>query len=180
VTGVLKALTAPGVWTPVGGLPLDPVFVGPSQPGDEYSLWFDTDEVAGAVPLGVVAYAEVVANQTPITTVVDVTGCSVTFTAVTGRCYKVTGSLFPQSSVAADVIRMQITDAANAIKQLADVSVAAANAPVSLQRSWVTTTLSGSTTLKLRLGRQVGTGTVLNAAAGVWPSFILVEDMGVL
>ena len=46
--GALKALVAPGVWEVVGGGGggTEEVFIGPSDPGAGYDLWYDTDAEA--------------------------------------------------------------------------------------------------------------------------------------
>ena len=167
------------------------VFIGTSDPGVGYDLWYDTDDVGGSpmtqndadtrYAFGIVGYAQVVANQTPITTIIDLTGLSVTFTAAAGRSYKVTGSTFPASSVVDGMVRMYITNSANAILQIADMSPRTAGTAFVIQRSVILSTLSGSTTLKLRMERGGGaTGVITNYADPQWPSFILVEDMGIL
>ena len=87
-----------GVWTKVAADVVVPneVAVGPSDPGTDVELWYDTDEAAlqsDAVAnpnnaLGVVAYAEAlsdIANSTQGATILQVN-----FTAVEGRVYKAT------------------------------------------------------------------------------------------
>ena len=188
-----------------GGTVSDVVWAGPDAPTDKsIELWWDTDEEApldprylteavadplylsqtegdARYPLGIVAYAQAVANQGSITAVTDVTGLSVVFTAVSGRSYKATASTFPQSTVADGSVRMYLSTGANATLTMGDIGPKTVNSPLNLMRSVVLSALSGSTTLKVRLERVLsGTGTITNAAATTHPSFILVEDIGIL
>jgi hypothetical protein len=132
------------------------------------------------LPRGRVAYAQVTANQTPFTTVADVTGLTVTFTAVSGRNYRTTVFLELTDTVAGDLIIAYLTTGANT--QLVrspfvayGVSTAASSA---LSFSFNSSTLSGSTTHKVRLERNVGTGTVGTVASATSPAYIMVEDLG--
>jgi hypothetical protein len=132
------------------------------------------------LPRGRVAYAQVTANQTPFTTVADVTGLSVTFTAVSGRNYRTTVFLELTDTVSGDLIIAYLTTGAGT--QLVrspfvsyGVSTAASSA---LSFSFNSSTLSGSTTHKVRLERNVGTGTVGTVASATSPAYIMVEDLG--
>jgi len=121
-------------------------------------------------------YAQAVANQTGITTVTDLTGCTVTFTAVAGRRYKVTGVALPSGSN--EQCTLTLTDGANVLKQQGNVV-----APPSAETvvvNWVSNvSISGTTTWKLRIER-VGAAAMQNNATPTAPSFILVEDIGSL
>lgn len=124
---------------------------------------------------GTIAYAQVTANQAGITTITDLTGLSVTFTAATGRRYKITGFALLSSSVATDVYRISLTDGSNNLLQLNENVASSTSAPIVMR---IDTPSAGSLTYKLRATRQAGTGNVtLNAGPGL-PAFILVEDIG--
>lgn len=127
---------------------------------------------------GIVGYAQVTANQTPITSIVDLTGLTVTWTADSARRYKITGSVMLQSNVASDSSRVTFADGSNNIVQLSQVQFVGANVPLSCERSVIQSGLSGSVTRKLRAARQNGTGNVTMVAAATIPAFILVEDIG--
>lgn len=134
-------------------------------------------KLADDLPLGIVAYAQVTANQGSITTpFVDLTGLTVTFTAVSGRRYKVTGVVLPSSTVAGDTVIIALTTGANSQLQQANAVATITSETVVLV--WVSSgSDSGSTTWKLRIDR-FGSGTVQNTAGATLPSFILVEDIG--
>lgn len=133
-----------------------------------------------ALPLGEVAYAEITANQGSITTITDVTGLSVTWTAVAGRVYEVTVQGLMLSSVADDICQLAITNASNTLQSWGAVSTRSPSAfGESVSCTKRVTGLSGSTTWKARAARQAGTGNVTLVAAATVPAFIKVVDMGV-
>ena len=82
--GVLKVETSPGTWVPAGIAAIDP-----------------------KLPIGIIAFAQIFANITGVTTIADLAGLSVTFTAVSGRYYKVTGFVTAAwSSVSTDGVNL--------------------------------------------------------------------------
>ena len=127
---------------------------------------------------GVLDYSPVTAGQTPITTVVDLTGLSASFTAVPERYYKITGSVQPSSTVATDTVRWHIYETGVQVQQA--VVHLTTTAGHSSQRSVILAGLSGARTCKLRMERNSGTGNVTSNASATNPAFILVEDLGVL
>ena len=157
----------------------DMLDVGPATPTNpSVEFWFDTDEPVRS-PLGVVAYAQVTAVQATITTGVDLTGLSVTFTAVSGRP---TRSPVRRTSTFG---RQRHRPPGHRHPCQCDIAAGGtactgASITTAVQKSAVLSTLSGSTTCKLRASRSSGTGTVMMSARATAPSFILVEDMGIL
>jgi hypothetical protein len=130
-----------------------------------------------SLPRGRVGYASVTSNQTTITTQVDLTGATTTFTAVSGRRYKVTGVALVASTVPGDLAGLHIATGANV--QLQQTNARCDVAALGIVAIWVsTTTVSGATTWKLRVSRQTGSGSITNFAGSDFPSFILVEDIG--
>jgi hypothetical protein len=147
-----------------------------SSPGS-----FVPGDVLGAadmnnLPGGVKGFAQATTNQGGITTNVDVTGLTVTFTAVANRYYRLTASLFPGSTVATDLIRVQITDGSNNVLTAGQVTAGAGT--VTLERSVVRTFSAGSTTVKVRLQRNSGTGTITSNASADVPAQLIVDDIG--
>jgi len=132
-----------------------------------------------ALPGGVKARAVITAPQGGITTVTDITGLTVTWTAVANRLYRISAYSLILGNVVDDEAYMDITDGSNAVQQRASDSLggtaptARAFAPVVTQ-----TGLSGSVTRKIRVTRQAGSGAVQVAADGVHPAWIMVEDLG--
>jgi len=128
------------------------------------------------LPRGVVALATSTADQNTISTVVDLTGLSTTFTGVAGRRYKVS-LMLPQlnGTVSGDRARIVIADGANNSLFISYAQVSAYGLPINLT---YVTTASGSTTIKARLQRDVGTGTIGVYADSVSIKTLLVEDIG--
>jgi len=131
---------------------------------------------------GTIVKAEKTAVQGGITTIVDVTNMSVTWTAIAGRRYRTSIFATLAGQTVGDLIGGYMTDAANVVKQRAffmapTLSGAWWYAPFSV--SVEETGLTGSVTRKFRLERNAGTGVGLGVYPDVAaPSYILVEDMG--
>jgi hypothetical protein len=135
-------------------------------------------KLAGTVPLGRIASATKTSDQTVnVASMVDITGLSVTWTAVSGRYYQ----------ILANVRVAEQTDAANIESQLV-----VAGSPVQA-RNWVamgqfygvtfpfdylTNGLSGSVTAKIQGQRGAGVGTALFVGGSTTPTFLYVNDLG--
>jgi hypothetical protein len=129
--------------------------------------------------LGRIGYADVTANQTGLTTTADLTSLSVTWTAVAGRRYRITGSVLMQSGSANDYGQLQIADGSNTVKTYATFTAAAGSNDYAVFASEIVSGISGSTTRKLRAGRAGGSsGTWQMSASGTRRAYILVEDIG--
>lgn len=127
---------------------------------------------------GTLGYAQVVANQGTITTVVDLTSLTVTVTLVAGRRIKITGQCLFQSTVADDTCELRIMEGATQLTQI-DVIARPANITATAHGSVVLTPGAGAHTYKLSAIRAAGTGTVQMTAGATFPAYILVEDVGV-
>jgi hypothetical protein len=136
----------------------------------------DVVENTIVMPRGVMGYAQVTASQSGITTATNVTGLSVTFTAILNRYYKTTIYTFSaQQNTAAGYAEFLITDASNVQKQSGVIyQLAGVQSPLCV--SVVETGLSGSVTRKARA--LTGAGSLLLAASATSPMFIVVEDIG--
>lgn len=125
---------------------------------------------------GQLGYAQVTADQTGITTLVDLTGLTTTVTVGTGRRIKVLAqvALFNTS---ADV-RLDVNIVEDGvIQQRGFVLISAASVTHSLVTSIIRSPSAGSHTYKLSAQVQ-GAGTMTLDAGADFPSFILVEDIG--
>jgi hypothetical protein len=126
-------------------------------------------------------------SQTGITTETDVTGMTVTWTAVANRIYKTTFQVeVGANSVATnDVGSLILTDGSNNHKQRV-LSTGTGQTTYSSVGGWCTGTLyetglsSGSTTRKLRLARNAGTTATFSTFSNGTDAMaiLLVEDVG--
>lgn len=134
--------------------------------------------LVAALPLGILGYAEVTANQGSITTLADLTGLTATVTVGTDRRIRVIGY------IGASVDTVSDTTATLHIRESSTTLQTARNRPVGNSRQavlaavWVGAPSAGSHTYKLSLEREVGTGTLTMHAASTNPAFLLVEDIG--
>lgn len=129
-------------------------------------------------PFGLMGRAAITASQAGITTVTDVTGLSVTFTALANRWYRLSAEVYVSSSVNADVAAISITDASNAQIQSGQALCPAGVGTVKLTCSDVINTTAGSKTYKVRASRASGTGTISIFAAATARATLTVEDLG--
>ena len=124
-------------------------------------------------------YASVTTNQTGITTVVDVTGLSITWTAISSRVYELEAFVNVSSSAASDNVNVNICDSSNNQIQaaVADLSTTVGRLETISVRARVTG-LSGSVTYKVRIFRNAGTGTLTVEAGATRPATFIVKDIG--
>jgi hypothetical protein len=129
---------------------------------------------------GEVGYAQVVANLSAVaaTATSDLTGLSVTFTAVAGRRYKATAWVAVDPAVGisetADVvlsIREGTTELSSNGRAITNVAAQTMDVLYVSNAS-----IAGSKTWKVSL--QTSVGTVTPTASATRPAFILVEDIG--
>jgi hypothetical protein len=122
-------------------------------------------------------YVEATADQTTITSEVDLTGLAVTVTVPAGRRIRVTGYTGSMSStVASDVGRISIKEGATLL-ELANQSGLVTAFGHAVQAEWVGTPAAGTHTYKLTAQRLSGTGTLTVGAGATFPAYILVEDI---
>jgi hypothetical protein len=126
---------------------------------------------------GVEGRAAITSGQT-FTTLADVTGLSVTFTAAASRLYKITVAGLLRSSVAGDVAQLLIADGSNTTLAVSQVVCAATNFAFTATTSIIQAPSAGSVTYKARCVRSDGSGTVTLDAAATYPAVIFVEDVG--
>jgi hypothetical protein len=132
-----------------------------------------------ATPRGTIGYVETTTSQTAIgTSTTDLTSLTVTFTAVAGRRYKVTGQgLFINDATAGRLVMYVTVD--GTLFRISDRTYAGGDARMAGGLRIVTGLTAASHTIKLQAGKVTGTGTFdLNLAADR-PAFILIEDIGV-
>lgn len=132
------------------------------------------------LPLGYLDYGADTDGQGSITTVVDLTNLDVTWTAVTGRLYKVTAHCDATSDTAGDVIVVQIATSGNSQVARATHRINAANVSETFNITFLYAPSAGSQTLKMRMSRASGSGTCSMQAGSSFPAWIIVEDVGSL
>jgi hypothetical protein len=115
-------------------------------------------------------------NITVTTTLADVTGMTATFTPVTGRLYKASFALYVENGATAQIMQIQITNAANTVQFDSVTNLFASNGSALVSGFVVLTGLSGSTQLKLR--SKTGTNNAAILAVSGLPASFVVEDIG--
>lgn len=127
------------------------------------------------LPRGVVAAASATANQTSISSEVDLSSLSVTWTATSSRSYRVTVRVIAQQLSSAGDAQVKLTNSSNT-----QVARSLITQPASAYATHVVVVvlsgLSGSVTYKARGTTSAGTVTLV--AAGDSPASIVVEDIG--
>lgn len=160
-----------------------------TAPSSGYGIYLDTGDTAEGpqfyngtswrlpwnMPWGFIATGAATSSQTGVSTVADVTSATVTFTAVTGRRYRIVGHCVVQQSTSTATSSVIIADGSNTQIQswamtLTASSFGTANLMVTVTPS------AGSVTYKLRMSATAGT--IGTSAAATAPATILVEDIG--
>jgi hypothetical protein len=132
-----------------------------------------------AFGFGVCGYTEsTTLLQAGVTAEVDLTGMSVTFTAIANRYYKITAFMYGIPTVANAVYQLRIKQGATALQTFLN-SGGPATAGTTVSGSVIKTFTAGSTTLKLAGALATGsTGSITFNGAATLPVYILVEDIG--
>ena len=127
-------------------------------------------------PRGVMGYAKSTADSTTIsTTQADVSGMSVTFTAVANRLYRATFECFYSVSSASQN-QFFITDGSN---NMVDQIYTNSNLNfVSITLVYIFTTTAGSKTYKVRAETSAGTMTIYGATGANRSYSFVIEDLG--
>ena len=142
------------------------------------TTWNDIASSDGKYPRGVVAnIVRTTAVASLGTTTADVTGMSVSFTAVSSRFYRFSFYISGQKISTADYTDIQLADSSNNVIA-ASTSYAVAGNYWNCAGGVVKTGLTGSVTYKLR--GSCGSGTSNPTAYGTQPLTLVVEDIGVL
>ena len=130
-------------------------------------------------PFGVVALAiNTTASQAGITGITDLTGMSVTFTAIANRNYKVSYHIYGIPTVTNACFSVNLQQGAT-IKQIANTNGGVATVGTTTGAVFVGTFSAGSVTLKLAGQLTSGsTGSITFQAASVLPWILVVEDIG--
>jgi len=125
----------------------------------------------------VMAYASKTTTET-FTTLADVTGLSLTFTAIASRLYKISVYGLLRSSVTTDVAQLLIADGSNNTISVSQVITGNSSFGVTATCFALVTPAAGSVTYKARCVRSSGTGIVTLDCAATYPAYIIAEDVG--
>jgi hypothetical protein len=131
------------------------------------------------LPAGVLAYAQVTANQTGIAAIADLTGLAVTVTIPTGRYISITGhaGALRQNTSQGTIVGTFREGSTILGRWTTSTVVAGGFGPG--HGTMVIPAVSGIHTYKLSLQTSAGTTDLLADASGSQgPAFILVEDLG--
>lgn len=155
--------------------------LGLSPSGSDATVAARLDRLDGLGLLGVKARATIATAQTGITTVEDLTNLSVSWSAVSSRLYRITWKFRITGTAANDLAAVYLTDASNgqADRSLHEIpALLPAYASVMSIGMHYATGLSGTITRKLRMERNVGSGSLSAYASGTEIGFLVVEDVG--
>ena len=126
---------------------------------------------------GIVGYASNASLSQNVSTLTDITSLSVTFTAVTGRIYKVEGSVYMATTEGTNVTNTMIRNGGTTLNLSSD-NLQIANVAYSTNVSYVGTFTAGSVTIKLSAQRAAGSGTITASAGAGNPAQIVITDLG--
>jgi hypothetical protein len=122
-------------------------------------------------------YAEITAASSAFTSVADISGLSLTWTAISTRSYYLMFDGQVASSVAGDRISVYITDGSGT-QVTGRTAIVSSVSDVGLTVACRLTGLSGSVTYKVRAQRLSGSGTTTISASATVPAFFSVLDVG--
>ena len=124
-------------------------------------------------------YASITASSASFTAVADISGLSVTWTAISTRVYELEFFGNVVSTASGDSIQVSIADSSNVQKALAKSGSTVATFSSQLGCKVRLTGLSGSVTYKVRALRAGGaSGTCTIEASATAPAYFTVKDVG--
>lgn len=136
-----------------------------------------TDEM-NSLPFGGVATASTGTTQTGITTIADLTGLSVTFTALALRRYLILAQVNFRQISASGLVIVQIVRGTSTVLNSALMNLSAASEYGTLSCMYAEVPGAGSTTYKLRASTSAGTLTINPNGSSDYLSTIRVIDIG--
>jgi hypothetical protein len=128
------------------------------------------------MPWGYMGIKKLSVAQSSIVTAVDVTGLTITMTAIAGRQLEIRADLPLLSSVDADLARIDICDQAGAIKDGRQFRMSTSGIGC-VATEWLPTT-TGSLTRKVQVSRSAGTGNIQVACGGTTIGKLTIIDHG--
>lgn len=130
------------------------------------------------LPFGIVGYVSLTSlSQAGITTTTDITGASITFTAVANRRYGMWTNGYHNCTAANATIAQLIREGSTTLQQTLS-SATTANIGTFLSQFYISTFSAGSHTIKLSFALTAGTGTVSAEGAATFPYQFAIVDLG--
>ena len=126
---------------------------------------------------GWLGYAQITADQTGITTEVDVTSASLTVTVPASRLIRISFWGVVYSSVAGDTAEVKIKESTTVLGGGLTAALLT-NASGIFAYTLVSAPSAGSHTYKATIARATGTGNVVLACSATRPAHFVVEDLG--
>jgi hypothetical protein len=108
----------------------------------------------------------------------DLTGLTLTWTAISTRVYELEAFVNVSTTVAGDNVIIQITDNAGTNQKSGVADMNAASRTQTIITKVRLTGLTGSVTYKVRGLRNAGTGTITTSGTGTFASYFTVKDVG--
>lgn len=130
---------------------------------------------------GELNFKQVVANQTGITTVVDITGLVTdALTIVANQLIKIEFDFLISSSVGGDTVQVNIQEGATVLKSVSRALSASVGVTESISAFLRLAPTAAAHTYKLTIQRSTGTGSLTLQASATFPGQLLVTDLGQL
>lgn len=138
----------------------------------------NTATIMNNFPFGIVGYVSLTSlSQTGITTLTDITGATLTFTAVANRRYCVWAHGYHNSTNAGATINQVLREGSVTLQQSTAASGGAAVGAF-CQTIYISTFSAGSHTLKLSCALQAGTGSISAEGGATFPYQFAIVDLG--
>ena len=130
------------------------------------------------LPWGNIGYVSLTTlSQTGITSAVDVTGATITFTAVANRRYRASWCVYTNTSATGSTTNVFLVEGSTTLQQ-ATATAGAATVGCFVNGQYIGTHAAGSVTWKLRTQLQSGSGTSTVEGGGTYPATFSIDDIG--
>ena len=137
-------------------------------------------QILAATSQGTLGYVAVTANQSGITTLVDLTSLTLTITFLATRRIRITGITQWSGTVGADSVQVTIVDTSGpTVINLSNTGIVTTGQVYPGYVTAVVVPGAGARTYKLQAARVVGSGSETLNASATGPCFLLIEDIGV-
>jgi hypothetical protein len=118
------------------------------------------------------------ANSATFTTIVDISGYTITFTALANRMYKLEMYCHVSSSIAGDYVKMHIRTNAGTTIGAGLLELPVVNEEQTISAVAFVTPGAGAVTYKVSGERISGTGSLMVESSATVPSILSVQDFG--